>query len=158
MVYKELCGCNLAGKSTIQHNHGFLQSKFIATVEGPWEVTLPSLASTSLPPRIFLWHSCSSHSRSLCSHRSGRVTGRHLSVLLIFSCPAWKLNLRSLLWVTGQWLRSPIAGGGSKGHYRLLGRHLCGSGQKSDWEWQGSGFISLFTLQAFKLLEPILEC
>lgn len=125
---KNLCGCNLAGKSTIQHNHGFLQSKFIATVEGPWEVTLPSFASTSLPPRIFLWHSCSSHSRSLCSHRSGSVTGRHLSVLLIFSCPAWKLNLRSLLWVREQWLRSPIVGGGKQGA-------LSTAGEASMWVW-----------------------
>lgn len=151
MVYeKSLCRCNLAGKSTScletpGGNLGTPRRKFTAGVEGQWDFFL--LCPPACHQKIFLFP------LPLCSPLVWECCRVPWSVLLVLSCPVCQVNLRPLLWARGQWRPGHRARRRARGTTsRLLGRELCGSGQRSSWEWQGSGFISSFTLQVLPFI------
>lgn len=55
-------------------------------------------------------------------------------------------------------MTSKSHGEGQGEPHTTAGRGLCGSGQRSNRDWQGLGFISHSTIQVINLLEYIPEC
>lgn len=99
---KNLCRCNLAGKSTscLQKPGGESRLSKEEIYFRCWGAMrrLFSVSST-LPPK-----NVSFSSAHCVLHGSGSVVGRPWSVLSVLSCPVCQVNLRPLLWARGQQL------------------------------------------------------